>query len=110
MSSKKIINGKECEKLEVVSLNINGEDSNSNKFTGEYISKLSKDGPIVINIETLHNSSNTTSPLSASENVEDRSSNESNIEKIYKYKKYNKNIFIGISITAIAILTSLIIF
>lgn len=108
MSSKKVINGQECEKVEVVSLNINGELS-ENSFTGEYISELSKDGPIIMNVDTHDSVQEDISTFSINEPDKNDLTNTTSNEDILNDKKNNKPIFIAIGVIAIILIGILLI-
>lgn len=107
MTSKKVINGVEYEKIDTVSININGENSSDNSFTGEYISNLSKSGPIIIDIDTINTIPDNLSIFSDNEPIQDNLSEMS--QDLPRDKKSNKSIFIAIGIVSIILIGLLLI-
>jgi hypothetical protein len=119
MSDKKVLNGIEYEKIDTTTFTINGEIYD-NSFTKNDLSKLSKDGLIIVDIDTKKDTTkkDTTKKLKdlyVSENSFNSNLKQNEINKISnedtnfrKYENYNNHILIGLGVLCLVIVSIII--
>jgi hypothetical protein len=114
MSDKKVLNGIEYEKIDTTTFTINGEIYD-NSFTKNDLSKLSKDGLIIVDIDTKKDTTKKLKDLYVSENSFNSNLKQNEINKISnedtnfrKYENYNNHILIGLGVLCLVIVSIII--